>query len=55
MCWGLFLLMILPGGLFTQKHWEKKIGIFYALIILLIILGSGSVPSNLDEAIDKKL
>ena len=55
MCWGLFLLMILPGDLFTQKHWEKKIGIFYALIILIIILGAGRVPSNLDEAIDTKL
>lgn len=53
-CWGLFLLMVLPGDLFTQKHWEKKIGIFYALIILIVILGAGRVPSNLDEAIDAK-
>lgn len=52
--WGLFLLMLLPDNLFSQKHWEKKMGIFYAFILIIILLGTGKVPLNLDEAIDKK-
>lgn len=53
-CWVLFILMLLPGDLFTQKHWEKKMGIFYILILLIVILGVGNIPLNLDEAIDKE-
>jgi hypothetical protein len=46
--------MLLPGDLFTQKHWEKKMGIFYIFILLIVILGVGNIPLNLDEAIDKE-
>lgn len=51
--WGLFLLMLLPDNLFSQKHWEKKIKIFYAFIFIIIL--TGKVPWNLDEAIDKNI
>lgn len=54
-CWGLFMLMLLPASLFIQKHWEKKIGIFYFLIILIILLGVGRIPSNMHDAIDKEI
>lgn len=54
-CWGLFMLMLLPGDLFTQKHWQKKIGIFYALIIAIILMGSGRIPARLGDAVDPKI
>lgn len=54
-CWGLFILMLLPDNLFTQEFWRKKIGAFYLIIILIITLGVGRVPSNLDEAIEVEI
>lgn len=53
--WGLFMLMLLPESLFSQKHWDKKIGIFYILITVIIFLSVGKIPANLDEAVDEKI
>jgi hypothetical protein len=53
-CWGLFVLTLLPGELFSDKSWNKKIFLIFSLLLIIMILQSGKPPVSIEEAIDKK-
>ena len=51
-CWGVFVLTLLPDGLFSGKRWNKKIFVVYASILIIIILSLGKIPVTIEDAVD---
>ena len=52
-CWGLYILTLLPNNLFIDKSWFKKITVVYTLLIVLILFNMDKPPVSTEEAIDK--
>ena len=51
-CWGVFVLSMLPNDIFTGNSWNKKIFIIYASLLIIIVLSIGKVPTTIEEAVD---
>jgi len=52
-CWGLYVLALIPGDLFSDKSWNKKFLIIYSCLIVIIILQLERVPATIEEVVDK--
>ncbi len=56
-CWGLFVLKLLPDGLYSEKKWlDKKIIRLLALLMIIFISFSlKSLPASFEDAVDKSV
>jgi hypothetical protein len=53
-CWGLFILHLLPEETFQIKIWNKRIAFLVVAFMLLSISVSVKIPKTMDEAVEKQ-
>lgn len=56
-CWGLFVLKLLPDELFSEKKWldKKIVGVLALMMTIFIALSIKSLPVSIEDAIDKSV
>jgi hypothetical protein len=52
-CWGLFVITLLPNDLFSDKKWNKRLFAVFASLTLIIIFSIDKIPASIEEAVDK--
>lgn len=52
-CWGLFVLTLLPNELFSDRTWHKKIILVFSALLIIVALNIRDLPATVEEAIDK--
>jgi hypothetical protein len=56
-CWGLFVLVLLPDELFSEKKWlnKKVTGLIALMMIMFIAFSVKSLPASIEDAVDKSV
>lgn len=52
-CWGLFILTLLPRELFSKKSWNKNILIILSFLLIIMVINTGKPPTTIEEAVEK--